>query len=64
VQAGDTFQVGIPRPLIPARVPPGASRNRYAAAADGQRFLFVAPLGRESMTPTTVVMNWSAELGK
>jgi Tol biopolymer transport system component len=64
VQAGDTFQAGIPRPLFPARVPAGAARNRYVAAGDGQRFLFVAPLGRESMTPTTVVLNWFAELGR
>jgi eukaryotic-like serine/threonine-protein kinase len=64
VQAGETFQAGIPRPLFSARVPSGAFRNRYAATADGQRFLFVAPLGRESMTPTTVVLNWFAELGR
>ena len=64
VQAGETFQAGIPRSLFLARIPPGASRNRYVASADGQRFLFVAPLGRESMTPTTVVLNWFAELGK
>ena len=64
VQAGETFQAGIPRSLFLARIPPGASRNRYVASADGQRFLFVAPLGRESMTPTTVVLNWFAELAK
>ena len=64
VQAGATFQAGIPRPLFPARVPSGAYRNRYAATSDGQRFLFVAPLGRDAMTPTTVVLNWFAELGK
>ncbi len=64
VQAGETFQAGIPRPLFPGRVPSGPNRNRYAATADGQRFLFVAPLGRESLTPTTVVLNWSAGLGR
>ena len=26
--------------------------------------IFVAPLGRESMTPTTIVLNWFAELGR
>ncbi len=64
VQTGATFQAGIPRPLFPARVPSGAYRNRYAATSDGQRVLFVAPLGRDAMTPTTVVLNWFAELGK
>jgi Tol biopolymer transport system component len=64
IQAGATFQAGIPRPLFPSRVPAGANRNRYAATANGQRFLFVAPLGRDAMTPTTVVLNWFAELGR
>jgi hypothetical protein len=40
----------------------GTVRNRYVAAADGQRFLFVSPLGRDAMAPTTVVLNWDAEL--
>jgi hypothetical protein len=40
------------------------ARNRLLPAADGRRFLVVAPLGRESITPTTVVMNWFAELGR
>ena len=62
--AGETFQAGIPRPLFSAQVPSGLYRNRYATTADGQRFLFVAPLGRDAMTPTTVVLNWFAELGR
>ncbi|MEX1243856.1 MAG: protein kinase [Thermoanaerobaculia bacterium] len=64
VQAAGTFQAGIPRPLFLARVPSGGFRNRYAATADGQRFLFVAPLGRDAMTPTTVVLNWFEGLGR
>ncbi len=52
------------RPLMSVRVPSGAHRNRYEATADGQRFLFVASLGRDAMTPTTVVLNWFADLGK
>ena len=50
IQAGSTFQAGIPRPLFPARIQTGTSRNNYVASADGQRFLLVAPLGRESMS--------------
>ncbi len=64
VQAGETFKVGIPQPLFPARVQPGVSRNKYLASADGKRFLFVAPLGRDALTPTTVVLNWFADVGK
>jgi eukaryotic-like serine/threonine-protein kinase len=64
IRIGESFQAGIPRSLYLARVQPGTARNKYLAAADGQRFLFVSPLGREAMTPTTVVLNWFAELGR
>jgi Tol biopolymer transport system component/predicted Ser/Thr protein kinase len=64
VKAGESFEAGVPRPLFMARVQPGLARNRYTATADGQRFLLVAPLKRESMTPTTVVLNWFAEIGR
>ncbi len=64
IQAGETFKAGIPRPLFAARVRTGAARNKYLASADGQRFLLVAPLGREALIPTTVVLNWHAELGR
>jgi len=62
VATGQGFQAGTPKPLFPATVQAGAARNKYLPAPDGQRFLLVAPLGREAMTPTSVVLNWSAEL--
>ena len=64
VEAGETFKAGIPQALFPARVQPGTARNKYVVSGNGERFLFVAPLGREALTPTTVVLNWSAELGR
>jgi Tol biopolymer transport system component len=64
VKAGDSFQAGVPKTLFPARTAPGIARNRYVAMPDDQRFLIVAPIKRESMTPTTVVLNWTAELGR
>ena len=64
IGSGAEFQAGIPQALFPIRVQPGVARNKYIPSADGQRFLFVAPLGRESMTPTTVVLNWPASLGR
>ena len=64
VGSGAEFQAGIPRALFPGQIQTGTMRNKYAATSDGQRFLLVAPLGRESMTPTTIVVNWSAGLGK
>jgi Tol biopolymer transport system component len=64
IRAGDTLEAGIPKPLFLGQVHIGNARNKFVPAADGQRFLFAAPLGRESMTPTTVVLNWFAGLGK
>ena len=62
--AGGDVQAGIPQALFPVRIRAGTARNKYVSSADGQRFLFDAPLGRESMSPTTVVLNWFAGLGK
>jgi Tol biopolymer transport system component len=64
VRGGADFQAGVPQPLFSVRVRPGTPRNKYTPSPDGQRFLFAAPLGRESMSPTTVVLNWPASLGK
>jgi hypothetical protein len=64
VLAGDTFKAGIPRPLFAARVQPGVARNKYVATSDAERFLMVAPLGRESLNPTTIVLNWNADLAR
>jgi Tol biopolymer transport system component/predicted Ser/Thr protein kinase len=64
IQAGDAFNVGLPQPLFPARVRAGTTRNKYVASRDGQRFLLTAPLGREALIPTTVVLNWNAGLGR
>ena len=64
IDAGESFKAGIPQALFPARVQPGIARNKYVVSGNGERFLFVAPLGREALTPTTVVLNWSAELGR
>jgi Tol biopolymer transport system component/predicted Ser/Thr protein kinase len=64
VEAGETFKAGIPQPLFPARVQPGIARNKYVVSGSGERFLFVAPLGREALTPTNVVLNWQSELGR
>jgi Tol biopolymer transport system component len=64
ITAGESFQAGVPHPLFQARVQPVTNvRNHYLPSADGQRFLLLAPLGRESLVPTTVVLNWNAELG-
>jgi Tol biopolymer transport system component len=65
IKAGETFEAGVPRPLFRATVQPISNvRNHYLASADGRRFLLLAPLGKESMVPTTVVVNWNAGLSR
>ena len=64
IKSAGEFQAGIPQPLFVLRLRPGNPRNKYLPAPDGQRFLVVAPLGRDSIAPTTVVLNWFAGLGK
>jgi len=62
--AGNDFQAGVPQPLFAIRIRPGNPRNKYAPSPDGQRFMIAAPLGRDAMSPTTIVLNWPAGLGK
>jgi len=65
IRLGDTVQAGVPQSLFPSRVNVvGNVRNRYSPSVDGQKFLFVAPLGRDAIAPTTVVLNWDADLRK
>jgi hypothetical protein len=65
IQAGETFEAGVPRALFLASVSPNRNvRSHYLPSADGKRFLLLAPLGRESMVPTTVVVNWNAGLSR
>jgi Tol biopolymer transport system component/predicted Ser/Thr protein kinase len=62
--SGSELEAGIPKALFPVAVRTGNARNKYMPMPDGQRFLIDAPLGRESMTPTTIVLNWFAGLGR
>ncbi|HJW14362.1 MAG TPA: protein kinase [Thermoanaerobaculia bacterium] len=65
IRAGETFEAGIPRALFQATVSPIRNvRSHYLPASDGRRFLLLAPLGRDAMVPTTVVVNWNASLSR
>ncbi|MEP6767122.1 MAG: protein kinase [Acidobacteriota bacterium] len=64
IRTAGEFQAGIPKALFAAQVMVGTTRNRYSPSPDGQRFVFVAPLGREALGPTNIVVNWPASLGK
>lgn len=61
---GATAAAGVPKPLFPVHLDTGLARNRYIPSNDGQRFLLVATPSRDTMSPTTVVLNWMADLGK
>ena len=63
VRLGQAVQVGVPQVLFPGRVSAsGNARNRYTIAPDAKRLLITSPPGRDSLTPTTVVLNWNADL--
>mgnify|MGYP003694423845 CR=1 FL=1 len=64
IQLGATVQAGVPRALFPARVNVvGQVRNRhYRRSGRSADPLRRAPLGRDAIAPTTVVLNWDAEL--
>jgi hypothetical protein len=64
VQTGSVLTAGTAQPLFQGRFDMSVARDRFLPTVDGKRFLTVAPLGREAMTPTTVVLNWNAELGR
>jgi Tol biopolymer transport system component len=64
IRLGSDFQAGVPHALFPIQVRTGAPRNKYTPSADGQRFMVAAPLGRDAMSPTTIVLNWPQGMGK
>jgi serine/threonine protein kinase len=58
---GTTFDVGVIQPLFQARSM--GFTYRYDVANDGKRFLVVAGLP-QSLSPITILTNWTAELKK
>ena len=65
VTPADPIEIGVPRRLFFAPVPRSlATRNRYVVAEDGQRFLMLSLLDRGRVPPTTVILNWTAELSQ
>jgi Tol biopolymer transport system component/predicted Ser/Thr protein kinase len=66
VSVGPGPSFGVPAPLFQTRVPAGVSANRthYVPSRDGKRFLVNTQSGDASPEPITVVLNWTAGLGK
>jgi Tol biopolymer transport system component len=62
VRTGASFEAGIPAPAFDVRLRPITTRNRYLLSPDGRRFLLLSSLLQDSTPPTTVVLNWTAEL--
>jgi Tol biopolymer transport system component len=62
VQAGAAFTAGSPKTLFQTRFATMTSRGRYRPSADGQRFLIVGPLARETEQPASVLLNWTGAL--
>jgi hypothetical protein len=63
VDMGPPIEFGIPQKLFDAPMPRGyLTRNRYWPTADGQKFLMLTLLDRGRVPPTTVILNWAADL--
>jgi Tol biopolymer transport system component len=62
VQTGGTFTAGKATPMFQTRFATMVSRGKYRRAPDGQRFLVVTPLARETEQPASVLLNWTAAL--
>jgi serine/threonine protein kinase len=63
VDSEGEFRSGTPHPLFRAQVSDDiVTRSRYVASRDGQRFLLVKVMAG-GPAPTTVVLNWTAEVG-
>jgi eukaryotic-like serine/threonine-protein kinase len=62
--SGPNFEQGIPRTLFDVDVDVYNAPNRYAVSKDGKRFLVNWAAEGSRRYPITVVVNWTAELGK
>ena len=63
--AGSNFEVSVPKPLFQTQIASYAiPRNRYDVFGNGQRFLIVTPRPETTLTPITVVANWTAGLNR
>ena len=64
VKTVSTFEAALPVALFETHVDNYIIHNRYAVAANGQRFLVNEPFERGGSVPLTVVVNWDAEVKK
>jgi hypothetical protein len=62
VESGAGFTADAPVALFQARLQPMIARSLYRPTPDAQRFLTLAPLGRDFILPTAIVLNWATTL--
>ena len=59
---GQSLETGSPRMLFPVRIYhgplPGAYKQQYAVAADGQRFLVNLDADEDTTSPINIIYNW------
>jgi Tol biopolymer transport system component len=61
VQAGPTFDAGVPEPLFPLLLSGGDSVRKLALAPDGEHVVAVVAAS-DAVNPTTVIVGWNANL--
>jgi nicotinamide mononucleotide adenylyltransferase len=64
VSTTNGFTAGTAQQLFQTRLSTQIARAHVRPTPDGQRFLVLAALGRETVQPTSVILNWAAGLKK
>ena len=64
VETSPTFKAGTPRVLFEEQFFNGSPTRGYDVSPDGQRFMFISPVGepRKPVTEINVVLNWFEEV--
>ena len=64
ISTASGFTAGVPQPLFQTRFSTVLTRAHYRPTRDGQRFLVLAALGRDTVQPISVTLNWAEGLKK
>ena len=62
---GQSLETRTPAALFPVRIAggpvPGPNKQQYAVSSDGQRFLVNLAADEGTVSPITLILNWSPE---
>jgi Tol biopolymer transport system component len=64
VQAGASFDAGVPEPLFALPLGAEDSMRKIAISPNGERFVAVVPAAERTAPPTSVIVGWDASLPK